>query len=202
MVPGLSALLEARNFSGAAWLGQRYIDLGYDDPATWIETITALQRLNRFDEALVHCKNAIKLHPDLSALRLRHAAIKTALGDLAEAEELYREVLARDVSYAPSVADALSRLRTINLDDPLIPALKQLVRSRRMYERRRALFSLGNILVRCGEHNAGFDHYVEANRLKVAELRGSVNDASFGFKRGRFERHSFMADSNGLHGRD
>jgi len=202
MFTPLSALMDERSFAGAAWMGQRYISLGQDHPDTWLKTVTALRRLNRFDEAFDYCERAIQQHSTHSGLRLKLAELTAACGNLTKAEELYRDLSVRDVSFSPSVADALVDISHVGLDDPLVSTLRDMADSRSSHERSRANFSLGKILVRRGEHGPGFDHYALGNKLKLGELGDGPSDFAFGFKPGRFDREAFPGPDNAFYRRD
>ena len=66
------------------------------DQGRYFEAIAALEQTNQLDEAAVAWQTALRVWPDSSAALFGLGNVRFASGQLAEAEEFYRRLLARD----------------------------------------------------------------------------------------------------------
>lgn len=164
-----------------------------------IESLAAywgtLASYGRSDEALedIHRQPVnVQEHP---ASLYRRAAMATAWGRFDEAQELFRQALAKDPAFVAAWI-SLAMIKTFEPGDPDIQAMERLLRQVQQPEAQATLFyALGKAREDCGEVDEAFELYAQgaAIRRKLApfdmdQFRRAAEDAIAGFASGNMKR--------------
>lgn len=97
------------------------------------------------------------------------AMIEQALGDFTRAEQLFRRALEANPDFVEVYQQIAEQRRFDDPADPLIATLRGLLDQQPSAQAREKLhFALGKISNDCGDYDAAFGHFAEANRLKKA----------------------------------
>jgi tetratricopeptide (TPR) repeat protein len=132
----------------------------------------ASQLLGQHDEALAAFEQALALNPRLAAAWHGRGTVQRTLGRLDEA----RQAIEHAIALAPRRAEfyrSLAETRRFTADDPhlgLVEALARDIESLPEDDQIHLHFALGKVYADLGNHERGFDHLLQGNALKRAQI--------------------------------
>lgn len=138
---------------------------------SWLVLGNCLRELRRHDEAIDCFRQALCLAPDMAGACHNLAMCLEEKGELAKAERTFRRTLEID----PTLTDAwrhIVELRQGRVDENDVVTMRALQRGHGLDDEQRSAldFALGRALADCGDHEAAFAAYAEANRLRRARI--------------------------------
>ncbi|HEY0446062.1 MAG TPA: sulfotransferase [Allosphingosinicella sp.] len=144
-----------------------------------------LNGMGRYEEAAAIYERLIARLPDAPMLWHSYGHILRTLGRLDESVSAYRRVIALAPDTAGAAWWSLASLQTFRFSDDDIAAMTAAVAQEGASEdeRLRIHFSLGKAFEDRKDWARSFDHYVEGNRLRRAQLRYDAEEASFAVRR-------------------
>jgi tetratricopeptide (TPR) repeat protein len=164
-------LQRLRRFAEAVASFDRAIAIKHDFVDALTNRGTAVQELGRFEDALCEFDKALSLRPDFAEARFNKGLLCLMLGRQDEA----RDAFETGIKLSPRKSDfylGLTMCKPFAADDPMIPAMEDLVRAENLdaEERIKVGFALGKALRDIGHFDRAFSQVLQASTLKRAQL--------------------------------
>ena len=148
--------------------------------------INALINLGKTDQAIKIIHDLEKNFPDDSDIKNLHASIQRGIGNTKKAEHIYKEIIFSQKfdDIIPLCIAALANMTHINLDDPLIQKIDEVLehKSLNISQKYNLKYALYFIHHKNNNFDKAFDYLKEANMLKKTlykfKIDGSKRTAS------------------------
>jgi len=143
-------------------------ELDRENPAVIEKLAESLHENGRTDEGIRLLQESLKNRPQQLALMTLLGRLLHIAGDIAEAEEIYRQTMALKQDTAEACL-GLSQIRRFGREDmEIVKRLEALLEDTTLKEpvRKNICFALGKIYDDCEDYDAAFRYYTDANALQ------------------------------------
>ncbi|MDX5593334.1 tetratricopeptide repeat-containing sulfotransferase family protein [Pseudovibrio sp. SPO723] len=139
------------------------IKLQPDNHLSWVKLAKSYQDSQRIKNAAAALSKAMELDPRNKTYKLAYADFLRQLGDLESAEQIYRDLLRKELM--PGAFYGLALLKKVALDDPILYAAQSALNDYPHNDGLRTLllFGLANVYDAAGDYQRSAEYYLAGN---------------------------------------
>ena len=156
-----AAYLKAHDLPSALIQLKKAVALDKHSPVALYHLADCLAQMEKPDEALDYIERLFKIAPDHARAKLLYARVKASLGDMEEAESVYRKMIADGKQLASAYA-GIASIKKFKEEPPELAEMEKLLGSDdyKQKEKQTLHFGAGKIAADSGQHDRAFTHFI------------------------------------------